>query len=447
MSERDSDTEAAEADTSRLGTRWFELHHSVFAKLVLIMVSMAASLLILVSFFFWLLIGPNLHTSIDRVLEEYVRGVAASSPDFDAAKELSSRLNIQVRYAGSSGAWSTASNLPSIEDVQQGRITKESATFLRRNYFVVSAPGGGFYLFAWKLGSRMNEIHSTLLVLLLAVMVAVIVITYIVLNRLLAPLRQLNDGVARLSAGQLDVTLPNATRDEFGRLTEAFNQMVRRVRAMIGARDQLLQDVSHELRSPLTRMKVALELSPPSAQRIGMAADVAEMERMIAELLELERLRSGRGLRRSRQDLRPILHESAEAFRDRAPGVRLIAPSREMMIDIDAEKIRTVLRNLLENAAKYGTPQSRPVEISAETNGDKIIVRVVDDGPGIQEDDIDRVFEPFYRADPSRSKITGGYGLGLSICKRVMQAHGGDIVLDLHRGRGATFILTFPAAP
>ncbi len=259
-----------------------------------------------------------------------------------------------------------------------------------------------------------------------------------------APLRRLSDGVARLSAGQLDVVLPNKTRDEFGRLTEAFNQMVRRVRAMIGARDQLLLDVSHELRSPLTRLKVALELSPPNAQRIGMSADVAEMERMIAELLELERLRSGHGLLRSRRDLRPILHEVAEAFQDKSPGVRIIAPSHELMVDIDAEKIRIVLRNLLENTAKYGSSQNRPVEISAENDGANTMVRVTDDGPGIPEGDVERVFEPFYRADPSRSKATGGYGLGLSICKRVMQAHGGDIALERHHRPGATFILTFP---
>jgi signal transduction histidine kinase len=309
---------------------------------------------------------------------------------------------------------------------------------------VLPAPNGGSYLFGWRLTSRARELHDMLLVLLLAVMAAVVVVTYFVLKRLLAPLRDLNDGVARLSAGELDVVLPRAPRDEFGRLTDAFNRMVRRVRAMIAARDQLLLDVSHELRSPLTRMKVALELLPADAQRAGMAADVAEMEKMIAELLELERLRIGRGLQRTRQDLRPLLQEITAAYQDRPPGLRLIASSGALPVQIDAEKIRTVLRNLLENAAKYSLPQSRPVEISAAQADGKIIVRVSDDGPGIPEADIDRVFEPFYRADRSRSKNTGGYGLGLSICKRVMQAHDGDIALERRTGAGATFVLTFP---
>jgi signal transduction histidine kinase len=420
------------------------VHESVFAKLVAIMVTMAASLLVLVGAFFWFIVSPNLHTSIDRVLDEYTRSLAATSPDFETAKGLSTRLNLQVRYEGPDGSWSTVSDLPRIDDVRQGRVPGGSRVLLRRNYYVAAAPNGGAYLFAWSFGGRMREAHVTLLVLLLLLMAAVVVTTYTVLTRLLRPLRGLSDGVARLSAGQLDVALPGATRDEFGRLTEAFNHMVGRVRAMIGARDQLLLDVSHELRSPLTRMKVALELLPECEQRTRMAADVAEMDRMIAELLELERLRGGRGLEIARQDLLPILREVAESFQHKPPGVRVVAPSREILVDIDGDRVRTVLRNLLENATKYSLPQSRPVEISAVHEGAMAVVRVTDDGPGIPERDVERVFEPFVRVDRSRSKSTGGYGLGLSICKRVMQAHGGDIALERQRGRGASFILTFP---
>src|SRR5262249_1594239 len=156
-----------------------------------------------------------------------------------------------------------------------------------------------------------------------------------------------------LGAGELDVVLPNQDPDEFGRLTAAFNQMVRRVREMIAARDQLLLDVSHELRSPLTRMKIALEMLPKSEQRAGMATDVAEMERMIAQLVELERLRGGRGVIPVRQDLMSILRDVAHSFENRPPGVRVVSMLREIPLDIDADKIRVVFRNLLENATKY----------------------------------------------------------------------------------------------
>jgi signal transduction histidine kinase len=119
---------------------------------------------------------------------------------------------------------------------------------------------------------------------------------------------------------------------------------------------------------------------------------------------------------------------------------------RELVLDIDADKMRTVLRNLLENAFKYSLPDSCAVELSTSQSGDNVVVRVSDDGPGIPESDLDNIFEPFFRVDRSRSKSTGGYGLGLSICKRIMEAHGGAITVERNPGRGTTFLLMLPKA-
>src|SRR5262249_43557196 len=116
--------------------------------------------------------------------------------------------------------------------------------------------------------------HAGLLALVLVAIVAIVWIAHAFLRHQLRPLQILSDGVARLGEGQLDVHLPRTTRDEFATLTDGFNHMVSRVRDMIGARDQLLIDVSHELRSPLTRMKVALELLPDDEQRARLAADI-----------------------------------------------------------------------------------------------------------------------------------------------------------------------------
>jgi signal transduction histidine kinase len=213
---------------------------------------------------------------------------------------------------------------------------------------------------------------------------------------------------------------------------------------MITSRNQLLVDVSHELRSPVTRMKVALELMPPSQQRAGLAADLAEMEQMIAELLELEGLRGGRGVSPVCQNLVPILREAAESFHNRPPGIHVLSESSEIPVDIDAEKVRTVLRNLLENAIKYSLPNSDAIEVFAAQNGEHVVIRVTDDGPGIPDRDMPALFEPFFRVDRSRSKKTGGYGLGLSISKRIVEAHGGTIVAENNANRGASFVVTLP---
>jgi signal transduction histidine kinase len=419
---------------------------SVFAKLVAVMVTMAASLLLLVGAFFWFIVSPTVSTSIDRVLEEHARTIAATSPDVETARRLGARLDLQVRYEGPRGTWSTISDLPQIENVREQGVRGWPPLLHGRHYYIVAGPDGGTYLFAWNVPRAMQGAHLTLLIVLLLVMTLVVLTAHTVLRRLLRPLRGLSEGVARLGAGELDVALPNPTRDEFGSLTAAFNQMVGRVREMIAARDQLLLDVSHELRSPLTRMKVALELLPRSEQRTGMAADVADMERMIAELLELERLRGGRGVSPVRQDLMPILREAAKSFQNSPPGVRVVSTSREIPVDIDAEKVRTVLGNLLENAIKYSLPDSHPVEVSAAQNGEHVVIRVTDDGPGIPDRDMPSLFEPFFRVDRSRSKKTGGYGLGLSISKRIVEAHGGTIAAENNATRGASFIVVLPKA-
>ena len=286
--------------------------------------------------------------------------------------------------------------------------------------------------------------HLWLLGLSLALLLGVVLTTQRVLEKLLRPLRDLNDGVTRLGQGDLAVNVPQTTRDEFGTLTDAFNRMAARVREMIVTRDQLLIDVSHELRSPLTRMKVALELMPDNGQKARLAADVAEMERMIAGLLELERLRAGKGVTLVRQDIVPIVRDVVGCYESRAPGVELVLDGvSEVVLDVDAEQLRTVMRNLLENAVKYSLPDSRAIRVSVARENGGAVVRVTDDGVGIPVEDGDRIFEPFFRVDRSRSKESGGYGLGLSICKRVMEAHGGSVALERRNGRGSTFIVSF----
>jgi signal transduction histidine kinase len=291
---------------------------------------------------------------------------------------------------------------------------------------------------------NLPAVHAVLFSLLLVFIAGVVFTTHLVIRRLLRPLRSLGDGVARLSAGELDVVVPGTTGDEFGLLSAAFNEMVARVREMVRARDQLLLDVSHELRSPLTRMKVALELTPEGINRTRMAADVAEMEAMVGELLELERLRDGRGLAMAPTDLVPILQDVAEGVRGRTPGVRLVPASGEVVALADADRVRTVVRNLVENALKYSLPDSAPVTIQAALHADTVSVTVADDGPGIPVADLGSLFEPFFRVDRSRSKKTGGYGLGLSICKRIVEAHGGALSVENLSPRGARFTVTLP---
>ena len=406
------------------------------------MLTMAISLLLLVSGFFILVIIPILSRSIQPFVEDYVQTIAATQPWLDRAKQLASRLDIQIRYEGPDGEWTTSEALPRIADARPGG---RAGLLDGGGYHLAKGSNGGTYLFLWTLQQKTLGAHYALLALLLGLMVATIITTHITITRLLRPLRLLGDGVERLSAGELDVTLPAPTRDEFGMLIEAFNVMVERVREMIRTRDQLLLDVSHELRSPLTRMRVAVELLPEGADRARLATDIMEMDAMIAELLELERLRNG-ALQTERHDLASIVREVTASFETRLPGVRIIALPREITVEVDGEKIRTLLRNLLENAIKYSLPDSHEVEISAACDTEIVVLRIADDGPGVPHDEHSTIFEPFFRLSPSRVKSPSGYGLGLSICKRIVEAHGGRIAVENGTPRGAVFEVTLPLA-
>jgi len=423
------------------------VHRSVFGKLVLIMLVMAFCLMGLVLGFFIHFVNPTVGATVSRMLGDYGRRIAADSPDLREAQRLAARFQVQIRYEGPDGHWTTDESLPTIgQALDEARMGPWRAYSWGRSRYVVDAPSGGRYLFVWEFGERTHAAHDKLLVLLLTLMIAVFFAAHLVMSRALRPLRALQEGVARLSTGDLEVVLENRTRDEFGALTDAFNRMAARVKEMVRARDQLLLDVSHELRSPLTRLKVALALLPDSAKKAQAEADAAEMDAMTTELLELERLRDGRTLRTTREDLVELLHEAARTYKDTPPGIQVSASHPEIPLDLDVDGVRTVLRNLLGNAVKYSLPDSRPIELTATRERDALVVRVIDDGPGIPAPDLVSIFEPFFRVDRSRSRKTGGYGLGLSICKRIVEAHGGHIEATNRPGRGTCFTLTFPTA-
>jgi len=424
------------------------LRASVFAKLLAIMLGMTLAILVAVGGFFGFVLRPRLGASIEAVLEEYARLVATSAPDLETARGIAARTGMDIRYEGQDGSWTTSVRLPSIAAARRpGLLTSDPHTPFGHEYYVASRPdGSGAYLVAWAFSRKVSSAHDRLLGLLLLLLLFVILTAHVFLRRALRPLRALHDGVATLGRGDLDVTVGPRTRDEFGELTDAFNRMVGRVREMVRSRDQLLLDVSHVLRSPLTRMKVALALAPEGDSERRLVAEVAQMEIMVGELLELERFRDGRGLRLERHDLVPLLRDAVAVAGGQPPGARLHEAPPELVLRIDAVEVRKALDNLLDNALKYSLPDSRPVEASlVETEG-AAVVSIRDDGPGIPPQDLASIFEPFFRVDRSRSRKTGGYGLGLSICRRVVEAHGGTVTAENNAGRGVTFRVSLPKA-
>jgi signal transduction histidine kinase len=429
------------------------LRRSLFFKLILIYLGTTVVLVMTVGAVMRLAFErpPLLETALGKHLQKYIELLThelGDPPQRDRALLLARELGMGIRVSTSAGAWQTDVSFPeeavlidNASDLQQGRYVGRYAG----RFFVILDRETWRYTFLFqqdpfRRGSRRPFVW------LMALIVLLLGGSYVVVRWLFRPIFWLNEGVQEIAKGNLAHQVPVRSGDELGHLTSSFNRMTTQVRQMMRAREQLLLDVSHELRSPVTRMKVALEFVQEESVKTQLQHEVRELETMVTELLESERLSSDHGgLRRTEADLAALARDVGSAYQGRQPGVWFTLAPEPLPVNLDVERVRIALRNLIENALKYSPATGPPVEIRVQRDATSVSVSIRDYGPGISPEEQRRVFEPFYRVDKSRGRDTGGYGLGLSLVKTIMVAHGGDILVVSEPGQGSTFTLRFPA--
>jgi signal transduction histidine kinase len=259
-------------------------------------------------------------------------------------------------------------------------------------------------------------------------------------QRISRPLERLTVAARRLGSGDLTARVPAQARhprraDEISELTRAFNEMAERVERLVRSEKELLANVSHELRSPLARIRLALELLPrdaAGAQRLGdVERDLAELDRLIEDVLAAARLdATGLPAHLGVVDANAILAELAERARHDplTAGLTLrLERGTDVRLTADAALLRRAVWNLVENAAKYGAP---PLTLSAARDGDRVVIAVSDEGPGIPPGEREQVLAPFYRGEAARATGQRGVGLGLTLARRVADVHGGTLTID-----------------
>ncbi len=241
-------------------------------------------------------------------------------------------------------------------------------------------------------------------------------------RRITVPLARAADAASQVGAGELPEPLPETGPAELAELARRFNTMAAEVRALLDNRTTLLAGISHDLRTPMTRLQLNLEMlrDAPSPTRIDRAvADLADMNRLIAGYLELAR--TTRSENRVRFDLAGLLEEAAADANLSWPGA---APC---MVEASRLAVRQIVSNLVQNAQRYGG--GTPVELALECTAELARVIVRDAGGGIPDDQLEKVFRPFYRLETSRSQATGGTGLGLAIVRQLAETNGLKVVL------------------
>jgi signal transduction histidine kinase len=432
-------------------TKWFnKIFRSVFTKLLVVIILTGICINLVVGGFFIHLrnqfVGP-FHKNVVQYLD-YLIADMGNPPNLDRAREIARQSFLEIRYESPDLRWTTSNELPADlkgrfntwhqnPDIRYGKY--------RGRHVIEVDKAAGRFIFGVSRNLPVDNARHRLLVIILVLLTVILVAAFFAIRYILRPVKWLNTGVQEVSRGNLKHRVPLKKSDELRDLAAGFNDMTDRIRDMLHTKEQLLLDVSHELRTPLTRMKVALEFLEDSQAKKSIQADMQEMEKMVTEILETARMQHRyENLKKQPTNLVRLLKEMLPEFENQPPGVELVEFPSEVMAEVDSEQIKTVFENVINNAIKYSRPDSDPIRIFYKSDESYAVIRIADKGVGIPQEELSQIFEPFYRVDKSRAKDTGGYGLGLSLCKTIMEAHDGKIVIQSRPEEGTTVSLWFP---
>ena len=313
--------------------------------------------------------------------------------------------------------------------------------------------------------SRVQEIYESLrdiqlriLFWLIVVAAAVMLVNVFVLRTITRPIYELNEGISRMSRGDLSARVRVRGRNEFSDLAEAFNSMSERLEQLDKSRNQFVSNASHELKTPLSTMKILIEtllyqdpMDPVMTKDFltDVNKEIDRLNRIVSDLLTLVNIDSGAmKLNLADVDLSQLLQEQVKRLAPlaRENGIELECAARDsLMVTGDQLKLQQVIYNVIDNAIKY-TLRGGEVHCTLSRSGRMAVIRIQDTGVGIPAEDLPHIFDRFYRVDKARSRETGGTGLGLSIVKQIVLSHGGTITPESALGKGTTFVIQLPLA-
>ena len=390
----------------------------------------------------------NIRPHIVQYLD-YIHQEIGSPPDIEKARALSKRIPVEITIRGPQLDWSSSARPLDVSEVhfwrRRGRHGRVAVGELGRKLILKTRNGD--YTLWLAIERRGRSVHGLWVgSLAIGVMLLVLYLCYRAIRWLFQPLQPIRAGVRRIGEGELDHRIEVRRQDELGELGASINAMADDIEAMLDAKRQLLLAISHELRSPITRARVSVELLEDDTLRREIGEDLQEMEVLIAELLEAERLNTRHQiLNKAPTAVNQLVKEVIEEhFSEQSMVFEPVAG--DLYVFLDPVRIKLLLRNLLANAVRHNDVQKGPPRIEIAMSGQALAIRVSDHGVGIAAEHLPHLTEPFYRADSSRQRKTGGYGLGLYLCRMIAEAHGGRIDIHSVLNEGTDIEVVIPAA-
>jgi len=389
----------------------------------------------------------------------YVKNDLGSPPRIDRALAITRRVPVDIRIVGPTVDWASDEDFPRLEELDFGPSPLfgndpsawvdelqgvEFAVRDRHRFLKIMQDDYAIVVSSPRIAD--TPTGPDLLPLIIGMGLFYLMLGYAAASWLIKPIRAIRQEAAEIGKGNFGRRIENIRSDQLGDLARDINQLAGDVEGMLDAKRALLLGVSHELRTPLSRMNLALELLEDDADREGLKSEVREMEKIIVALLEAERLSTRHEpLTRSRVDIQTLLDDLVSDFfeRDR-DRIRVDNKAGPIQVDIDEPRIMLLLKNLISNALRYSSADAGPVSVQVDVEEGELVLRVSDHGPGLTDDQARHLGEAFYRSDPSRTRDTGGTGLGLYLATLVANAHGGSLELLNPGEPGARFESRIP---
>jgi signal transduction histidine kinase len=304
----------------------------------------------------------------------------------------------------------------------------------------VSVPlaDGQWLTFATVLPERGPAVSRQFLISMGLMGIIILAVSVWAVRRVTAPLASLSTAAERLGNDLNAPPIPESGTIETRKASRAFNTMQARLQSLIDNRTRMLAAISHDLRTPLTLLRLRVENVEDRSEREKMLTTIAEMDSMVGATLHFARDEATTELRRP-TDIAALVQSVVDDMADAGLPVAM-DPSQSVVVDCRPDALKRAIRNLIDNAVKHGQLAQVAVNLAPES----IVITVDDEGPGIPEPELERVFQPFHRIDASRNPETGGIGLGLAIALSIIQAHGGELTLVNRKAGGLRASVTLP---
>lgn len=357
----------------------------------------------------------------------YVVNDIGIPPDINKAIEITQQMPVRLAIRGPGIDWASEPGfVPEVEKAEWKNLTEPLVIKERRNHFAIFPKGEYRFYMAWQY--RLVK-HKDKYKFFVGLGVALLVfwMSYLATQRLLRPVREVSSTAKKIQQGDLENRVSEHFGGELGELCTNVNNMADTLQDLLEAKRQMLLAISHELRSPITRAKVNSEFIDDEKIRNRISSDLDEMESLVGILIESERLNQPHAvLNRESIDLNGLVTKVAALWGDQA--IEFSKTEHPAMMQIDPVRFELMLRNVVSNAVRHG--KDKPIEIALKQNQNNWQLSITDHGDGIPGDHLNHIAEPFYRPDDSRQRQTGGFGLGLYLAKRIIEAHGGELKIE-----------------